>query len=608
MLDKFISKKAKLAMFKINYLLSAILFTCSLSAVAQQQIAPSVLKPTLAEKQRETREPEAATGLVKNEVVIGDDFMVVAANPYASKAGFDIIEKGGSAIDAAIAIQLVLTLVEPQSSGIGGGAFILHWDQSQQKLVTFDGRETAPAKASSTLFLNEQNKPVKWIEAVVGGRSVGVPGVLHALHQAHQQHGKLPWAALFESAIKLAEQGFIVSPRLAKLVAMQFNPGVSKLTASANYFFPNGQPISAGQTLVNKPLANTYRSIAKEGIEVFYQGWLAKDIVNAVNNSKVAPGVLSLEDMAGYQSVERAPICGSYHKYKICGMAPPSSGGIAVIQMLGLLAPYELFKMPVNNLQALHLFTQSSRLAFADRDKYVADADFVTVPTQALISPTYLKKRNALIDIDNDMSKAQPGQPTPLLAYADDDGFEMPSTSHFSIVDKAGNAISMTTSVEMAFGSAVMVNGFLLNNQLTDFSLSPKRDGIDVANRVEPFKRPRSSMAPMMVFNENDTLKLVVGSPGGSRIINYVAQTIVAVLDWQLDPQQAINLPKITNRNKVTTIERNSELERLKPAFEAKGHKVIVRDLNSGVHAIELRNGKLYGGADPRREGKVFAK
>lgn len=562
-----------------------------------------------AKRVRETREPEAATGRTVKKGVEGSEYMVASANPYATQAGFNVLEKGGSAVDAAIAVQLVLTLVEPQSSGIGGGAFMLYWDQEAKKLLTVDGRETAPAKASANMFLDAEGKPIRWIEAVVGGRSVGVPGIFNAFKQVHDKYGKLPWKALFDDAITLAEQGFTVSPRLEKLVAMQFNPGISKLPTIANYFFPNGSPIKAGDKLVNKPLANVYKRVASEGIDAFYQGQIAEDIVSAVNNSKIAPGVLSLEDMKGYSAKWREPVCGDYRQYTVCGMAPPSSGGIAVLQILGQLEPFAVDKMSANSAEAVHLFTQSSRLAFADRDKYVADSDFVEVPTQALIAKDYMASRSALINTNQDMGNAQAGIPSKdAVAYADNDGFELPSTSHISIVDGEGNAVSMTSSIEMAFGSAVMVHGFILNNQLTDFALSPTRNGQPVANRVEAFKRPRSSMAPMMAFNEDGSLKLVVGSPGGSRIINYVAQTMVGVLDWNLSPQEAINLPRVTNRNKVTTLEKGTALEALKPALEAKGHKVMIRDLNSGVQAIEVRGDKLIGGADPRREGKVLAK
>ena len=554
----------------------------------------------------EDREPEAATGLIDKQAVKAKDFMVAAANPYASEAGFNILKQGGSAVDAAIAVQLVLTLVEPQSSGIGGGAFILHWDKSKELLTTFEGRETAPKNATQEMFLDKTGKPVRWIDAVVGGRSVGVPGVLKAFEKAHQQYGKLPWKALFTDAINLAEQGFIVSPRLEKLVTMQYNPGISKLPEIRDYFFPNNQAIKAGSVLQNPKLAAVYRSLAQEGVKPFYQGWIAKKIIKAVQQSPIAPGTLSLDDMKHYQAKQRPAVCGPYHQYKVCGMGPPSSGGISVVQILGQLESFNLRQYQPGDVQAVHLFSQSSRLAFADRDRFVADTSFVDVPVTGLIDRRYLASRAKLINVEKDMGKAMAGEPIGALALADDQAIERPSTSHVSIVDKEGNSISMTTSVEMAFGSAVMVEGFILNNQLTDFSLAPKVNGQWVANRLEPMKRPRSSMAPTMVFDQDDSLKLVVGSPGGSRIINYVAQTILAVLDWQLDPQAAISLPHVTNRNKVTTLEKGTSIAALKPALEAKGHQVSVRDLNSGIHAIEVTQEGLLGGADPRREGKVL--
>ncbi|NOU49146.1 gamma-glutamyltransferase [Pseudoalteromonas sp. JBTF-M23] len=554
-------------------------------------------------QKRETREPEAATGLQYKEQVSAQQFMVAAANPYAAKAGQSMLAQGGSAIDAAIATQLVLTLVEPQSSGIGGGTFILYFDKKNNKLVTFDGRETAPNKADHTLFLDENGKAVPWIKAVVGGRSVGVPGVLHAFKQAHQQYGTLPWETLFEPAIKLATEGFVVSPRLNMLLEKKLNPGLTQLSPAKDYFYPNGEALKVGAVKQNPELASVYQQVAKNGIRAFYQGENAAQLVSAVQNAQIAPGKLDKNDLAEYTSKQRTPICTDYHQYKVCSMAPPSSGGIAVLQILKLLEGKNLSQYAPNDPQALHLFTQASRLAFADRNHYVADPDFVTVPTKALLRDDYLLKRAALIT-DQDNHNVPVGDPTQgAIAYAQGDGYELPSTTHVSIVDSQGNAVSMTSSIEMAFGSTVMVNGYLLNNQLTDFSLSPKKEGKWVANRVEANKRPRSSMSPVMVFNPDGSLRLVVGSPGGSRIINYVAQTVIGVLDWQLTPQQAINLPRVTNRNKYTTLEKGTELVNLVPFFKEKGHNVQVRDLNSGLHAIEVKNGKLYGGADPRREG-----
>ena len=557
--------------------------------------------------QIEDREPEAATGLTQKRSVSGKEFMIAAANPYASEAGFNILKQGGSAVDAAIAVQLVLTLVEPQSSGIGGGAFILHWNKNKQHLTTFDGRETAPKAATAEMFLDIQGNAIPWIKAVVGGQSIGVPGVLKALKKAHDKFGKLPWQDLFIDAIELADHGFIVSPRLEKLLTMEFNPGVSQLSESKSYFFPGGNVIKAGSLLKNKKLAKVYQSLAKEGIDTFYHGWIAKKIVAAVQQSVVAPGRLSLDDLANYQAKQSPAVCGRYHQFNVCGMGPPSSGGVTVIQTLGQLESFNLSQFTPNDPQAVHLFTQSSRLAFADRNKYIADDDFVNVPLKGLLDRRYLASRAQLISKNKDMGKAVAGQPSGSLAQADDIAYEMPSTSHIAIVDGEGNAISMTTSIEMAFGSAVMVEGFLLNNQLTDFSLRPNSNGVPIANRIEPLKRPRSSMAPTMVFNQDNSLKLVVGSPGGSRIINYVTQTIIGVLDWQLDPQTAINLPNVTNRNKVTTLEKETSIVDLKPLLEAMGHKISIRNLNSGLQAIEVTKEGLLGGADPRREGLVLA-
>ena len=579
----------------------------TLSTAISLLISNTLFANTVTPK-RETREPEAATGLAINKAVYGSKFMVVAANPYASKAGYNILEKGGSAVDAAIAVELILTLVEPQSSGIGGGTFMLYWDNQKKKMTTFDGRETAPAAATSELFLDKQGKPLRWIDAVVGGRSVGVPGLMATFKKAHDKYGKLPWSVLFEEAIALADNGFIVSPRLEKLLGLNYNPGIHSLPEINKYFFPNGQSVKAGDLLVNKKLANAYRSIAKDGIDVFYSGWIAEKIIEKVQNSTISPGLLSMNDMSAYKVKEREPVCGAYRDYNICGMAPPSSGGIAVIQILKQLQRFELAKYKPNSVEAMHLYTQSSRLAFADRNRYVADVDFVDVPTAGLIDSKYLAKRSSLINPKKDMGKAASGTPNGALALAKDSAIERPSTSHFSIIDAQGNAVSMTSSIENGFGSALMVEGFILNNQLTDFSLSPKKNGQLVANRVQPNKRPRSSMAPMMVFNKDNSLKLLVGSPGGSRIINYVAQTIIGVLDWQLNPQDAINLPKVTNRNYVTTLERGTSAEALKPLLEAKGHKVQVRDLNSGIHAIEVTKSGFIGGADPRREGLVLAR
>ncbi|GBL02826.1 gamma-glutamyltransferase [Glaciecola sp. KUL10] len=533
--------------------------------------------------------------------------MVVAANPYASWAGKQIIEKGGSAIDAAVAIQAMLSLVEPQSSGIGGGAFVLYWDNEKKQLHTYDGRETAPESANAYTFIQD-GKPMKWRDAVVGGLSVGVPGVLKALEMAHKEFGTLDWELLFEDTINTSREGFIVSERLERLVKLDIHPGLNNFVETQNYFKPNGLAIREGQLLQNNLYAKALLGIAKSGADYFYNGPLAEKIAKATRLAPINPGNMQVSDLNNYTAKKRTPICGFYRDYKICGMAPPSSGGVNVYQILKSLERFDLNKHKFGSAEFVHLFAQSSSLAFADRSMYIADSDFSRLAPVALINPSYLKRRSALIGLEKPFEKAKEGRPYLTANVAKDDAYELPSTSHISIVDKQGNAVSMTTSIEFMFGSGVMVEGFLLNNQLTDFSLSPSVNGRPVLNRVEPNKRPRSSMSPTMVFDKDNNLKLVVGSPGGSRIINYVAQTIIGVLDYGMDVQQAINFPRVTNRNDYTALEKGSNIENIKPALEALGHKVQIRDLNSGIHAIQIRDDTLIGGADPRREGVAVAK
>ncbi|RUO21588.1 gamma-glutamyltransferase [Aliidiomarina haloalkalitolerans] len=546
-------------------------------------------------------DPEAATGRMSNEVSYAQNYMVAAANPYATEAGLDILRNGGSAIDAAVAVQAMLTLVEPQSSGIGGGAFLLYWDNEAQRLYTLDARETAPMAATPELFLDADGNPPTYLEALVGGRSVGTPGVMRGLEAAHERWGQLPWASLFTSTIELADEGFSVSPRLAQLIEMELNPGLTQLGAARDYFWPNGQPLQAHSRKQNPELAATLRAIAEQGADALHVGPIAEAIVAAVQNSEVQPGLLTMEDLANYQPIWREPVCGPYRVYEICSMGPPSSGGVTMLQIMALLEPFELQGLEVNGEEALHFFTQASRLAFADRNRYIGDADFLEVPIAALLNRDYLAERVAYIG-GTDMGHALPGSIEDLLR-ADDQSPEFPNTSHFSIVDQHGNAVSMTTTIEFGFGSGVMTHGFLLNNQLTDFSWVPEIDGEPVANRIEPGKRPRSSMAPAIVFDEQGNVLHVVGSPGGPRIINYVTQTLIGLLDWNLDMQQAIDLPKVTNLNSATALERHTNLEQLVRLFEARGHDVEVRDLNSGLHGISIRDGRLEGGADPRREG-----
>ena len=555
-----------------------------------------------AKQAREVGEPEAATGYVEKQAFEAKDYMVVAANPYASWAGKNILEKGGSAIDAAVAVQSMLSLVEPQSSGIGGGAFILYWDNKNKVLHTFDGRETAPKAVNSHWFI-EGNKPMRWIDAVVGGKSVGVPGAVKALEMAQKEFGKLPWNTLFDDTIKTAEDGFKVSPRLAKLVALDYHPGLKTFPASSTYFFPAGLPLKEGTVKKNKKLAKTLKGIAEKGSDYLLKGEVAEKIVKAVNSAEINPGQMTLKDLASYEPVKREPVCGLYHEKRICGMAPPSSGGVNVYQILKMLEGFDLSQYAPDSVEFANLYTQASALSYADRENFIADSDFTNLPFAAMINTAYLERRAESISVDKEWRRKRAGNPYADANVALGTSMELPNTSHVSIVDKEGNAVSMTTSIEFMFGSGIMVEGFLLNNQLTDFSFSPTKNRFPVPNRVEPGKRPRSAMSPTMVFDKEGNLEVVVGSPGGSRIVSYVAQTLIGVLDFGLDIQQAINLPKITNRNDYTALEKGTPIAELEAPLKALGHNVKVVDLNSGLHGIQFKSGKLIGGADPRREG-----
>jgi len=555
----------------------------------------------------EVREPEATASVSVKQALRADELIAVTANPYASQAAYSTLLQGGSAIDAAIAAQLVLNLVEPQSSGIGGGGFALWYQADQQQVSAWDGRETAPAHATPERFLKPDGTPMRWRDALVGGRSVGVPGLVALLEQIHLRHGKLPWASLFAPAIRLAEQGFVVSPRLAYLLAADINPGMRSFTTTADYFFPAGKPLQAGSRLKNPAFAESLRRIARQGSDGFYRGPLAQAITDTVQQAEVNPGDLSLTDLADYRVKQRTALCNPFAGYQVCGMPLPSSGGITVSQILGIWEALAVTGLIEQSPGAVHAFTQASRLAYADRNYYLADIDFVSVPVRALQNPHYLANRAQLIDMAADMGKAQPGR-FEIAQQAESDALELPSTSHLVIVDSDGNAISMTSSIEMGFGSGMMVGGFLLNNQLTDFALSPKRDGRQVANRVEAGKRPLSSMSPTIVLNQQGGLQMALGSPGGSRIIDYVAQSLILTLQEQLSLQQAINSPHITNRNDYTALEVGTPLVELAPQLKTMGHKVKLIDLNSGLHGVERCGDAWCGAADPRREGVAMGR
>jgi gamma-glutamyltranspeptidase / glutathione hydrolase len=548
--------------------------------------------------------PSGPSGYAPKAAAFGRHFMVSSANPLATEAGRAALARGGSAMDAAVAVQMVLNVVEPESSGIGGGAFILHWSAREKRLRVYDGRETAPAAATPALFLDAAGHPMPFFDAVVGGRSVGTPGLLAVLELAHRRHGKLAWGELFEPAIVLAGGGFRVSGRLATLLARERfladDPNARRV-----FYREDGQPRRTGEVILNPELAETFRSVAANGSRAFYTGEIARDIVAAVHAHPTNPGLLSRADLAGYRPIERAPVCGHYRGYRICGVPPPSSGGIAVLQILGILESFPIPNVAPQSLMAAHLFSEAGRLAYADRDLYVADPDFVAVPVRGMIDPAYLTKRAALIHLTESLGHAAPGIPPGAARPSPAVSPERVSTSHFSIVDAEGNAVAMTTTIEYAFGSRIMVRGFLLNNQLTDFSFAPEEAGRVVANRVEPGKRPRSSMAPTLVFDRAGQLTQVVGSPGGSLIINYVAQALMATLDWHDDVQKAVGLGHYGSRNGPTELERGTEAADLARGLELLGHDVRVMDMTSGLHAIERVPGGWRGAADPRREGSA---
>jgi gamma-glutamyltranspeptidase / glutathione hydrolase len=566
-------------------------------------LAAVLLLPHIALGQTAVPAPEAPTGRTAKVVGAAAKEMVAAANPLAARAGLDVLAAGGSAADAAVAVQLVLNLVEPQSSGIGGGAFLLFWDQESRTLTALDGREKASAAARPERFLGPDGKPMAFYDAVVGGLSVGVPGTVRLLDEAHRRWGKLPWKDVFGPAIRLADEGFAISPRLSGLLGRETHLPKDPV-ARAAFYEPDGSPKPVGAVLKNPALAATFRALAQGGADAFYGGEIAQDVVASVTGHPVNPGDMTLDDLRAYAVEERAPVCGPYRGYTICGMGPPSSGAIAVQQILGLLETKPMEAMGPGP-EAAHWLSEAGRLAYADRALYVADPAFVNVPTKGLIDPDYLKSRASLMQPDRSMGKARPGEPPfqKTFRYAPSDGVEF-GTSHISIVDRNGNAASMTTTIEDGFGARIMTrSGFLLNNELTDFAFVPADDGKPVANRVEPGKRPRSSMAPTIVFGPSGQLHAVVGSPGGSLIINYVAKTLVGLLDWKLDPQVAVDIPNFGSRNGPTELEAGTEAESWRGDLQARGHEVRAIDQNSGIQAIVVTPDGLLGGADSRREG-----
>jgi len=580
--------------------LAGLLFASPLLA---QQAADKVAPEIATKGNFAAISPAVAASLATKAAgrpVEAEHWMIAVANPHAAEAGAAVLRAGGTAADAMIAAQAVLGLVEPQSSGLGGGAFLVWYDAASGQLTTLDGRETAPLAARPRLFQDATGQPLSFYDAVVGGRSVGTPGTPALLAEAHRRWGRADWRDLFRPAIDLAEGGFAVSARLAALVDDDAER-LARFPETASYFLPNGKPLAEGQLLTNPAYADTLRLLAEKGTDAFYGGPVAEDIVRAVQGAEGNPGVLSDIDLALYQVRERAPVCVSYRAYEVCGMGPPSSGALTVGQILGML---DTVAMPgSDNPAAWRLIGDASRLAFADRGRYMADEDFVPMPTMGLIDPAYLAERAKLLAGDDALPEVAPGNPAfdHAMLWADDEAIELPSTSHISIVDSYGNVLSMTTTIENSFGSRLMVRGFLLNNELTDFSFRTQKDGVPIANRLEPGKRPRSSMAPTIVMKDGKPV-LAIGSPGGSRIIGYVTQAIIAWIDWRRDVQQAVAMPHAVNRFGSYDLEAGSGIEALGPELEQMGYEVAPKELNSGLHAIEIGE-TLKGGADPRREG-----
>jgi gamma-glutamyltranspeptidase/glutathione hydrolase len=589
-------------------LLTALVITLAFAATpsrgqtASESVAPEAKTGTLSV----AADPAVSAALAEKEAgraVTAGKWMVVANSPLATAAGAKILRAGGSAADAMIAVQSVLGLVEPQSSGLGGGAFLVWYDAESGKLTTLDGRETAPLAARPELFLDANGEPLKFFDAVVGGLSVGTPGTPRLMEAAHRRWGRMAWRNLFDDAIALAENGFEVSPRLAGLVARD-SERLSRFPATAAYFLPGGTPLQEGTVLKNPAYGKTLEMIAAEGADAIYSGPIARNIVNVVNNAPGNPGVLAPIDLELYRVVEREPVCVVYRLHDVCGMGPPSSGAMTIGEILGMLRGHDLSALGPESPEAWRLIGDASRLAFADRGLYMADTDFVPVPS-GLLKDDYLADRAKLLDRKDALAEVAPGEPQWDHAELRGDGvaIELPSTSQISIVDSYGNALSMTTTIENAFGSRLMTpDGFLLNNELTDFSFATHDDdGRPVANRVEPGKRPRSSMSPTIVLQDGKPV-FIMGSPGGSSIIAYVLQAIIAHFDWGMDVQQAVAMPHLLNRFGTFEVEAGTTAEALAEPLRALGYIVKVGDQNSGLAGIAI-GATLSGGADPRREG-----
>ena len=543
---------------------------------------------------------EKYAGFANYQSVEANKYLVSSSEQLASNAGKKILEKGGNAIDASIAVQMMLNVVEPHASGIGGGLFLIYFDKKTRKTIYFNGRETAPSKAFPEMFLDENKQPKKFSEAVQGGLSVGVPGVLKTLYLAHQKYGKLPWAQLFEEAINIANQGFPITLRMYN--ALKELDYLKNFAGMKNYYDEHGKLKKVGEIITNKELSKTLAIIAKSPTKAFYEGQIAKNIVKEVNNSKVNQGLLSLADLKNYQPKTGKLICQFYReKYKICTMPLPS-GGVSTLQIIGILNNFSLANYLPNSPDAIHIIAEAIKLAYADRKEYLGDVNEKII--DKLLAKDYLAKRAKLIDFTRANNNFSAGNLT-LKKLANQEILEKPSTTHFSIIDSQGNAVALTSSIEYFFGSGLVVDGFVLNNQLTDFALNPYRNSKLVANAIAPNKQPLSSMSPTFVFDKNDNLLIALGSPGGPRISQFIVKTLVAMLDWNLDIQRAISLPNFAVIANRLELEDRTELVKLKKQLEKLNHQVVITDITSGINAVEIQGNSLLGGADPRRNGYV---
>jgi len=526
---------------------------------------------------------------------------VSAADPRAAEAGIEMLRQGGSATDAAIAMMFALNVVEPQSSGIGGGGFLVHHDAKSAAVSSFDGREAAPAAANGEWFFRD-GQPMPHGDAIPGGRSVGVPGNLRMMAMAHARHGKLPWAALLQPSIRLARDGFAIGQRLHNSIGT-YGKAIISDWGRAHFFNSDGTPKPVGTVLKNPEQAALFTAIAARGPDYFYHDAPAKKLVATVNGASVNPSKMTMADLAAYRAKEREPICGSYRAYRVCGMGPPSSGGITVLLILKQLERFDMAALGKDNPVAWHLLAESERLAYADRDAYLGDADHVSVPVKGLLDPAYIASRSALISPETTMASIAPGTPAGAPPRVRVEAGPEHGTSHMSAVDAQGNVAAVTSTIEDVFGSGLAIDGTILNNELTDFDLSPSKDGYLAANRVQGGKRPRSSMSPTIVYGPDGKVRIAIGAAGGSTIIAQVAKALIGVLDWQLSAQDAIGMGLIYTPGPGGVVERNTQLEAMLPALAALGEQVRAGPLGLKANAVEMVDGQWTGAADPRSEG-----